>query len=47
MISANQSGRRNEGVISSAITLVSQCADALRTLLAGISAGETACDKVL
>ena len=29
-------GRRNEGVISSAITFVSKCADALGTLLAGI-----------
>jgi Na+/melibiose symporter-like transporter len=29
-------GRRNEGVISSTITFVSKCADALGTLIAGI-----------
>ena len=31
-----QTGRRNEGVISSTITFVTKCADALGTLIAGI-----------
>ena len=31
-----ETGRRNEGVISSAVTFTSKCADALGTLIAGI-----------
>jgi Na+/melibiose symporter-like transporter len=31
-----ETGRRNEGVISSTITFVTKCADALGTLIAGV-----------